>query len=117
MQRLLRKFAVFVAVGLSLGAAAAVQAQGTVPVSVVVTALGPKYTPPPALSQDDINVFESKDKSFGGAATCRADRKAAAQAELALPAPGGPASACLAVAPREFLAQHFPSHSSVRIPL
>src|ERR1700722_3551195 len=62
MQRLLRKFAVFVAVGLSLGAAAAVQAQGTVPVSVVVTALGPKYTPPPALSQDDINVFESKDK-------------------------------------------------------
>jgi hypothetical protein len=62
MQRLLRNFAVFVAVALSLGAAAAVQAQGTVPVSVVVTALGPKYTPPPALSQDDINVFESKDK-------------------------------------------------------
>src|SRR3984957_13183840 len=62
MQRILRNFAVFVAVLLSLGAAAAVQAQGTVPVGVVVTALGPKYTPPPALSQDDINVFESKDK-------------------------------------------------------
>jgi hypothetical protein len=62
MQRLLRNFAVFVAVFWSLGAVSSLQAQGTVPVSVVVTALGPKYTPPPALSQDDINVFESKDK-------------------------------------------------------
>jgi hypothetical protein len=62
MQRLLRNFAVFVAVFWSLGAVSSLQAQGTVPVSVVVTALGPKYTPPPALSQDDINVFESKEK-------------------------------------------------------
>ncbi len=62
MHRSIRNFAVFVAVLVSLGAVPSLLAQGTVPVSVVVTALGPKYTPPPALSQDDINVFESKDK-------------------------------------------------------
>jgi hypothetical protein len=62
MHRLFRNFAVLVAAFLSLGAVSALQAQGTVPVSVVVTALGPKYTPPPALSQDDIGVFASKDK-------------------------------------------------------
>jgi len=31
---------------------------GTVPVSTVVTVLGPKFTPPPAVSRDDINVSE-----------------------------------------------------------
>jgi len=31
---------------------------GTVPVSTVVTVLGPKFTPPPAVSRDDINVHE-----------------------------------------------------------
>ncbi|HEY0702419.1 MAG TPA: hypothetical protein VGD60_06605 [Candidatus Acidoferrales bacterium] len=60
--RSLRNLAVFVTVFLSLGVVSSLHAQGTVPVTVVVTALGPKYTPPPALSQDDINVFESKDK-------------------------------------------------------
>lgn len=62
MRKSLRIFAVLLAVGVSLGAALSVQAQGTVPVTTVVTALGPKYTPPPALSKDDISVYERKDK-------------------------------------------------------
>jgi hypothetical protein len=32
---------------------------GMVPVTTVVTVLGPKFTPPPAVSRDDINVSES----------------------------------------------------------
>ena len=57
----LKTFAVFLAVALSFGTAATVtHAQATLPVTVVVTALGPKYTPPPALSKADIAVYESK---------------------------------------------------------
>ena len=35
---------------------------GTVPVTTVVTALGPKYTAPPAISQSDVTVYVNKDK-------------------------------------------------------
>jgi len=34
----------------------------TVPVTTVVTVLGPKYTPPPAIGKDDISVYEQKQK-------------------------------------------------------
>jgi hypothetical protein len=37
-------------------------ASSSVPVTTVVTVLGPKYTPPPAISKDDISVYEGKDK-------------------------------------------------------
>ncbi|MGH9713663.1 MAG: hypothetical protein ACRD5M_10235 [Candidatus Acidiferrales bacterium] len=33
-----------------------------VPITTVVTVLGPKYTPPPAISKDDIAVYEGKEK-------------------------------------------------------
>jgi hypothetical protein len=46
----------------SLGAVGAARAQGTAPVTTVITALGPKFTPPPALSMNDINVYAGKDK-------------------------------------------------------
>ncbi len=47
-----------------LAAAWATQAaaQTTVPVTTVVTVVGPKFTAPPAISKDDINVFEGKEK-------------------------------------------------------
>ncbi|MGH9745823.1 MAG: hypothetical protein ACRD59_06905 [Candidatus Acidiferrales bacterium] len=35
---------------------------GAVPVTTVVTVLGPKYTAPPAISKDDIGVYSGKDK-------------------------------------------------------
>ena len=35
---------------------------GTVPITTVVTALGPKYTAPPAISQSDVSVYSGKDK-------------------------------------------------------
>lgn len=38
------------------------QESGTVPVTTVVTVLGPKYTPPPAVGKDDISVYEQKNK-------------------------------------------------------
>jgi hypothetical protein len=62
MSRSLKIFAVFLASVLSLGAVATAHAQGTVPVTTVITALGPKFTPPPALSTNDIGVFEGKEK-------------------------------------------------------
>lgn len=34
----------------------------TVPVTTVVTVLGPKFTPPPAISKEDIAVYEGKQK-------------------------------------------------------
>ncbi len=37
-------------------------ASSSVPVTTVVTVLGPKYTPPPAISKDDVNVYEGKEK-------------------------------------------------------
>jgi hypothetical protein len=62
MSRSLKIFAAFFAAVLSLGAVSTARAQGTVPVTTVITALGPKFTPPPALSTNDINVFTGKDK-------------------------------------------------------
>ena len=62
MHRAVGKFAAFLTLVLSLASFIPAHAQGTVPVTIVVTALGPKYTPPPALSMTDINVFEGKDK-------------------------------------------------------
>ena len=35
---------------------------GTAPISTVVTALGPKYTAPPPISQSDVSVYSGKDK-------------------------------------------------------
>src|SRR5215472_5063784 len=35
---------------------------GSVPVTTVVTALGPKYTAPPAVGQSDISVYVEKEK-------------------------------------------------------
>jgi len=34
----------------------------TIPITTVVTVLGPKYTPPPAVTKDDIAVYMGKDK-------------------------------------------------------
>jgi hypothetical protein len=34
----------------------------TVPITTVVTVLGPKFTPPPAISKDDLAVYEGKQK-------------------------------------------------------
>jgi hypothetical protein len=62
MKKSLKAFAVLLAVAVSLGAAASAQAQAGAPVTTVITALGPKFTPPPALSKDDISVYERKDK-------------------------------------------------------
>ena len=41
---------------------AAPQEAGTTPVTTVVTVIGPKYTPPPAVGKDDISVYEQKNK-------------------------------------------------------
>ncbi|HTZ72551.1 MAG TPA: hypothetical protein VMB47_01405 [Candidatus Aquilonibacter sp.] len=67
MQRVLRpQFAVVVLVVLGLLAAPlplGAQAGGaSVPVTTVVTVLGPKYTPAPAVSKDDISVYTGKTK-------------------------------------------------------
>jgi hypothetical protein len=43
-------------------APAQVQAQSTAPVTTVVTVLGPKFSAPPAVSKEDINVYEGKEK-------------------------------------------------------
>jgi hypothetical protein len=67
MRRSLKAFAVLFALILSTGAFTPVHGQAaastTVPVTAVVTVLGPKYTPPPALSKDDISVYAGKNKS------------------------------------------------------
>jgi hypothetical protein len=47
---------------LSAPASAQEASSATVPVTTVVTVLGPKYTPPPAISKDDVAVYEGKDK-------------------------------------------------------
>src|SRR6202453_4764293 len=51
-----------VAAFLTVTAAPQAQAQATAPVTTVVTVLGPKFTAPPALSKDDIGVYEGKEK-------------------------------------------------------
>jgi len=38
------------------------QSAGTAPITTVVTALGPKYTAPPPISQSDVSVYSGKDK-------------------------------------------------------
>jgi hypothetical protein len=62
MRRLPKSLAVLVAFAAAFVAALPAHAQATVPVTVVITTLGPKYTPPPALSKSDIEVYESKNK-------------------------------------------------------
>jgi hypothetical protein len=63
MRRSLKVFAAVLALSVALGVASSAYAQGgSVPVTTVITALGPKYTPPPALSKNDINVYEAKNK-------------------------------------------------------
>jgi hypothetical protein len=46
----------------ALAGAPQAQAPATAPVTTVVTVLGPKFTAPPAISKDDIGVYEGKDK-------------------------------------------------------
>lgn len=84
MHRLVNTVAVFFALVLALGAVATARAQGTVPVTTVVTALGPKYTPPPALSMTDINVFEGKDKRTVTSFTPAQGDKAALQLAIVI---------------------------------
>ena len=38
------------------------EAAGTIPVTTVVTALGSKFTAPPAVSKDDVTIREGKDR-------------------------------------------------------
>lgn len=38
------------------------ESASTVPVTTVVTVLGPKFTPPPAVGKDDLAVYEGKEK-------------------------------------------------------
>jgi hypothetical protein len=61
MRRTILSLGVIAAVAAFLSAAALTHAQ-TVPVTTVVTVLGPKYTAPPALGIDDISAFEKKEK-------------------------------------------------------
>jgi len=51
-----------VAAFLAVTGAPQAQAPATAPVTTVVTVLGPKFTAPPALSKDDIGVYEGKEK-------------------------------------------------------
>jgi hypothetical protein len=61
MRRTILSLGVIAAVAAFLSAAAPTHAQ-TVPVTTVVTVLGPKYKAPSALGIDDISVFEKKEK-------------------------------------------------------
>jgi hypothetical protein len=51
-----------IAILLATIASVPAQAQGNKPVTTFVTVLGPNYTPPPAVSKDDIAVYEGKQK-------------------------------------------------------
>ena len=51
-----------VAAFLAVAGAPQAQAPATAPVTTVVTVLGPKFTAPPAISKDDISVYEGKEK-------------------------------------------------------
>jgi hypothetical protein len=64
MQKPILKLAIFLVAATFLAVAGAPQAQApaTATVTTVVTVLGPKFTAPPAISKDDISVYESKDK-------------------------------------------------------
>lgn len=50
------------ALAIAAPAFAAPQESGGAPVTTVVTVLGPKYTPPPAVGKDDVSVYEQKTK-------------------------------------------------------
>jgi hypothetical protein len=45
-----------------VGGAPQAQTPATAPVTTVITVLGPKFTAPPAISKDDIGVYEGKEK-------------------------------------------------------
>src|SRR5271168_1100956 len=47
---------------LAVAGAPQAQAPATASVTTVVTVLGPKFTAPPAISKDDIGVYEGKEK-------------------------------------------------------
>ena len=51
-----------VAAFLAVAGAPQAQAPATASVTNVVTVLGPKFTAPPAISRDDIGVYEGKEK-------------------------------------------------------
>jgi len=51
-----------VAAFLAVAGAPQAQAPATASVTTVVTVLGPKFTAPPAISKDDISVYEGKEK-------------------------------------------------------
>lgn len=53
---------VVIAIILGIVASAPLQAQTNKPVTTFVTVLGPNYTPPPAVSKDDISLYEGKQK-------------------------------------------------------
>jgi hypothetical protein len=63
MRKSFHALALFFTVAIFLGTALSPRAQAqAASVTTVVTVLGPNYTPPPAISKDDINVYESKTK-------------------------------------------------------
>ncbi len=64
MQKPILKLTTFfiAAAFLAVAAIPQTQAPATTTVTTVVTVLGPKFTAPPAISKDDISVYESKDK-------------------------------------------------------
>jgi hypothetical protein len=64
MRKAFYALAVIVVLAILLGSVASspIQAQAVRPVTTFVTVLGPNYTPPPAVSKDDIAVYENKEK-------------------------------------------------------
>jgi VWFA-related protein len=61
MPRAILPYGLFLALAAFLSAAIPGHAQ-TVPITTVVTVLGPKFTPPPAITKDDLAVYEGKQK-------------------------------------------------------
>ncbi len=64
MRKSFHPLVVLITIAIFLGTVLAprAQAQTNAPVTTVITVLGPNYTPPPAISKDDINVYEGKTK-------------------------------------------------------
>ncbi|MFY9802497.1 MAG: hypothetical protein WA211_20945 [Candidatus Acidiferrales bacterium] len=86
MRKLFRAFAVFFTIAIFLGTALSPRAQGqtTASVTTVVTVLGPNYTPPPAVSKDDINLYEGKTKKEVGSWVPAQGDKAALQLAIVI---------------------------------
>ena len=61
MRKAILPYGYFLALAAILSAAIPGHAQ-TAPVTTVVTVLGPKFTPPPAIGKDDLAVYEGKEK-------------------------------------------------------